>query len=362
MSPNNENDLPSFRYTRAGSITLTELARRFGGVLRGNPEAEVDHAAPLHRAGPRAVAFVASQRYLDELSRTGAGVVILSPHDAAGYAGNALIVDNPHACFAKIAQLLHPPRTEPAGVAPTAQIAPGARVAASAMIAAFTLIEAGATIGEQVVVGPGCRIGRNAEIGEGTRLLANVVIAHDCCLGQRCLVQAGAVIGTDGFGFARDGERWQKVPQLGCVVIGDDAEVGANTTIDRGAFDDTIIGNGVKIDNQVHIAHNVRIGDNTAIAACVGIAGSTTIGARCTIGGQGGITDHLTIADDVHITAGSLVTGSITQAGTYSSSLKAQPVEEWRRNAARLHRLDELAQRVRDLESMLKKFTQEHKP
>ena len=188
-----------------------------------------------------------------------------------------------------------------------------------------------------------------------------MVVAHDCRLGRRCLVQAGAVIGTDGFGFARDGERWQKVPQLGGVVIGDDVEVGANTTIDRGALDDTIIGNGVKLDNQVHIAHNVRIGDHTAIAACVGIAGSTTIGARCTFGGHIGIIDHLAIADDVHVTAGSLVTSSITHAGTYSSSLKAQPVEEWRRNAARLHHLDELARRVRDLETMLKKFTQEHK-
>ena len=362
MSPNNENDLPSFKHNRAGPITLAELARRFGGVLRGNPETEIDHVAPLHRAGPRAIAFVAGQRYLDELSRTSAGVVILSPRDAGGYAGNALVVDNPHACFAKVAQLLHPPHTQPAGMAPTAQIASGARVAASATVAAFASIEAGAAIGEHVVVGPGCHIGRNVEIGEDTRLLANVVVAHDCRLGRRCLVQAGAVIGTDGFGFARDGERWQKVPQLGRVVIGDDVEIGANTTIDRGALDDTIIGNGVKLDNQVHIAHNVRIGDHTAIAACVGIAGSTTIGARCTFGGHIGIIDHLVITDDVHVTAGSLVTSSITHAGIYSSSLKAQPVEEWRRNAARLHHLDELAHRVRDLEAMLKKFTQEHKP
>lgn len=342
-------------------LTLTELTRRFGGALHGNPETEIDHVAPLHRAGPRAIAFVASQRYLDDLARTGAGIVILSPHDAASYAGNALVVDNPHACFAKIAQLLHPPQAEPVGVASTSQIAPGARVAASATVAAYTSIEAGAVIGEQAVIGPGCHIGRNVEIGEGTRLLANVVVAHDCRLGRHCLVQAGAIIGTDGFGFARDGEHWQKVPQLGRVVVGDDVEIGANTTVDRGALDDTIIGNGVKLDNQVHIAHNVRIGDHTAIAACVGIAGSTTIGARCTFGGHIGIIDHLTIADDVHVTAGSLVTSSITRAGTYSSSLKAQPVEEWRRNAARLHHLDELAHRVRDLETTLKKITQEHK-
>lgn len=342
-------------------LTLADLARRFGGTTCGNPKTEIDHVAPLHRAGPRAVAFVANQRYLDDLTRTNAGIVILSPQDAVGYTGNALAVDNPHLCFAKVAQLLHPPQTEAAGIAPTAQIAPDAIVATSATVAAFASIESGAVIGEQVVIGSGCRIGRNAEIGEGTRLLANAVVAYDCRLGRRCLVQAGAIIGTDGFGFARDGERWQKVPQLGRVVIGDDVEVGANTTIDRGALDDTVIGNGVKLDNQVHIAHNVRIGDHTAIAACVGIAGSTVIGARCTFGGHIGIIDHLTIVDDVHVTAGSLVTSSIARAGVYSSSLKAQPVEEWRRNAARLHHLDELAQRVRDLETMLKKLTQEHK-
>ncbi len=342
-------------------LTLAELARRFGGVLRGNPETEIDHVAPLHRADPRAVAFVAGRRYLDRLAHTCAGVVILAPHDADGYAGNALIVDNPHACFAQVAQWLHPPHTQPVGVAHTAQIAADARVAASATVAAFVVVEAGATIGARAAIGPGCHIGRNAEIGEDTRLAANVVIAHGCHLGRRCLVQAGAVIGADGFGFARDGERWLKVPQLGRVAIGDDVEIGANTTIDRGGLDDTVIGNGVKLDNQVHIAHNVRIGDHTAIAACVGIAGSTTVGARCTVGGQGGITDHLTLADDVHVTAGSLVTSSILHAGAYSSSLKAQPVEEWRRNAARLHRLDELARRVHDIESMLKKLTQEHK-
>lgn len=342
-------------------LTLADLARRFGGTACGNPGTEIDHVAPLQRAGPRAIAFVANQRYLGDLTRTNAGIVILSPQDAAGYTGNALIVDDPHLCFVRVAQLLHPLRTEAAGIAPTAQIAPDATVAASATVAAFTSIESGAVVGEQVVIGSGCHIGRNVEIGQGTRLLANVVIAHDCRLGRRCLVQAGAIIGTDGFGFARDGERWQKVPQLGRVVIGDDVEVGANTTVDRGALDDTIIGNGVKLDNQVHIAHNVCIGDHTAIAACVGIAGSTVIGARCTFGGHIGIIDHLTIVDDVHVTAGSLVTSSITRAGVYSSSLKAQPVEEWRRNAARLHHLDELAQRVRDLETTLKKLNQEHK-
>lgn len=342
-------------------LTLAELAGRFGGVVRGKPDAAVDHVAPLHRAGANALAFIADPRYLDDLKRCHAGIVILGPDIAAGYAGNALVVDNPHACFAQAAQLLHPPSTLTPGIAPNAAVDADARVDTSARIGPFAVIEAGVVIGERTVIGPGCHIGRNARVGADSRLAANVIVADDCRLGRRCLVHAGAVIGADGFGFARDGERWLKVPQLGRVMVGEDVEIGANTTIDRGTLDDTVIGNGVKLDNQVHIAHNVRIGEHTAIAACVGIAGSTVLGARCTVSGHIGIIDHLTIADDVHITAGSLVTSSIAKAGVYSSSLKAQPVEKWRRVAARLNRLDELAQRVRDLENMLNKPAKEPK-
>lgn len=342
-------------------LTLAELARRFGGVARGDPETTVDHAAPLHRAGPRALTFVSNPHYLDALPQNKAGIVILGPDTADGYAGNALIVDNPHACFAQAAQLLHPSPETTSGIAANAEVAADARVDASAAIGPFAMVESGAVIGERAVIGPGCHVGRNANVEADTRLAVNVVVAANCQIGRRCLVHAGAVIGTDGFGFARDGDRWVKVPQLGRVTVGEDVEIGANTTIDRGTFDDTVIGRGVKIDNLVHIAHNVRIGEHTAIAACVGIAGSTVIGARCTIGGQAGIIDHLTIADDVHITAGSLVTASIAHAGVYSSSLKAQPVEKWRRVAGRLSRLDELAQRVRELEKMLNKPVKESK-
>jgi len=343
------------------AVTLAELAQRFGGTVRGDPGVPIERAAPLHRAGPRDIAFVAGARYTDALKTTRAGAVILAPHAAEAYAGNALVTDNPHLCFARVAQHLHPPPAPPPGVDATARVAAGARVAPSAHVGPFAVVEEGAEIGERAVIGPGCYVGRHTHVGEESHLVAHVVLAHGCRLGRRCRVHAGAVIGADGFGYTRDGARWEKVPQLGAVVVGDDVEIGANTTIDRGALDDTVIGDGVKLDNQVHIAHNVRIGEHTAVAAQVGIAGSTTIGRRCTLGGQAGIIEHLTIADDVHITACSLVTGSIAQAGTYSASVKAQPAEVWRRNAARLHRLDELARRLQALESALEKNIREKK-
>jgi UDP-3-O-[3-hydroxymyristoyl] glucosamine N-acyltransferase len=213
---------------------------------------------------------------------------------------------------------------------------------------------------DDAYIGPGCLVEPRVTVGARSRLVGHVVIGDRCTVGADCLLHPGVVIGSDGFGFAKDGEQWQKVPQLGRVIIGNNVEVGANTTIDRGALDDTLIGNGVKLDNQIQIAHNVHLGDNTAIAAFVGIAGSTRIGKRCTIGGQAGITGHLEIADDVHITAGSLVTSSIRQAGAYSSSLKAEPAEKWRRNAARLHHLDEMSQRLKTLEEKWQQHSEEH--
>lgn len=343
------------------AATLAELAERFGGTMRGDPHVSIERAASLTRAGPRDVSFVADARYLEDLRHSRAGAVILAPDMATSHTGNALVTDNPHLCFARVASYLHRPTMPAPGVDAQARVAPTARIAASAWVGPFAVVEDGAEIGERVLINSGCYIGRAARIGDETVLSANVVLANGCRLGQRCRVHAGAVIGADGFGYARAGERWEKVPQLGAVIIGDDVEIGANTTIDRGALDDTVIGDGVKLDNQVHVAHNVHIGEHTAIAACVGIAGSTVIGRRCTVGGHIGIIDHLTIADDVHITAGSLVTSSIAHAGTYSSSVKAQPVEIWRRNAARLRHLDELARRVRQLETLIESHLKEPK-
>jgi UDP-3-O-[3-hydroxymyristoyl] glucosamine N-acyltransferase len=332
------------------AATLAELARQVRGRVRGNPDVLIERVAPLETAGPRDIAYVAGGKYLELLSRTAAGAVILGPPHADRYTGTALIVDDPHLGFVRIAALLNPPPAVRPGIHPAAVVDPAARVAATAWVGPGAVVEAGAVVGEQAFIGPGCLLGKNTAVGARTRLVARVVVNDGCALGAGCLVQPGAVIGGDGFGFAKDGSAWIKQPQLGRVVVGDDVEIGANTTIDRGAMNDTFIGNGVKLDNLIQIAHNVRIGEHTAIAACVGIAGSVVVGKRCTIGGQAGITGHLEIADDVHITAGSLVTSSIAAPGAYSSSLKAEPVERWRKNAARLHHLDELARRLKRLE------------
>lgn len=338
------------------AVTLAELARRFHGRVRGNPDQPIERVSALERAGPRDIAFVAGKKYLPQLALTRAGAVILTAADAERYAGNALLVDEPHLCFALVANLLHPAPPPTPGVHPSARVDPSARIAPTACVGPNCVIEAGATLGERVYLGPGCLIGRDSVVGDGTRLIARVAVLHECVLGGNGLLHPGAVIGSDGFGYARDGVRWLKIPQIGRAVLGDDVEVGANTTIDRGALADTVIGDGVKLDNQIQIAHNVRIGEHTAVAGCVGIAGSAVIGRRCTIGGHTGILGHLEIADDVHITAGSLVTGSITQPGTYSSSLKVEPVEQWRRNAARLRHLDELARRLRHIEDTVEQL------
>lgn len=334
-------------------ITLADLARQLQGSVRGDGARQITGVAPLDRAGPSELAFVADPKYRDQLSSTSAGAVLLRSADADGYRGDAIVVDDPQLCFAKAAALLHPPEVIFPGVHPSAAVAAGARVSPSSSVGAHAVIETGATVAEQVVIGPGCFVGRGASIGARSRLAARVVIAADCVLGRECVIHPGAVIGADGFGFAKDGERWVKMPQLGHVVLGDHVEVGANTTIDRGTLSDTVIEDGVKLDNLIQVGHNVRIGAHTAIAACTGIAGSTVIGQRCAIGGQVGIAGHLKITDDVQIMAASLVTNSISRPGAYASSIKAEPLEQWRRNAARIHQLDELARRLRQLEQKI---------
>ncbi|MEW6330056.1 MAG: UDP-3-O-(3-hydroxymyristoyl)glucosamine N-acyltransferase [Pseudomonadota bacterium] len=342
------------------AVTLAELARRFQGRVQGNPDLVIRRAASLDSAGPDDIAYLSDRKFLSKLGSTSAGAVILAEADAAQRTGAALIVANPHLCFARIAQLLHPAPAFRSGAHASAVVSPSARIAASAWIGPHAVVEDDADIKDDAYIGPGCLVGSGAVVGARSRLVGQVVIGDRCSVGEDCLLHPGAIIGSDGFGFARDGEQWQKVPQLGRVILGHGVEVGANTTIDRGALDDTLIGNGVKLDNLIQIAHNVHIGDNTAIAAQAGIAGSTRIGKRCTIGGQAGITGHLEIADDVHITAGSLVTSSIRQAGAYSSSLKAEPAEKWRRNAARLHHLDEMSQRLKVLEEKWQLHSKEH--
>lgn len=332
------------------SASLGELAVRFGCELRGDPDLRIERVATLAGAGPDALAFLANPKYRSQLALTRAAAVVVGPDDAAAASGAVLVAANPYATYARIAAVLHPPPVQPPGVHPSAWVAPLAQVAPSAHVGPHVSVGGGARIGARAVIGPGCVIGEGVEIGDDVRLVARVVVCQGTCIGARTLVQPGAVIGADGFGFAPDEGAWLKVPQLGGVVIGPDVEIGANTTIDRGAIEDTVIEEGVKLDNQIQIGHNVRIGAHSALAGCVGVSGSTTIGRRCQIGGAVGIAGHLTICDDVAVTGLTLVSHSIKAPGVYSSGLPAMPAQAWRRTVARLHRLDAMAGRLAALE------------
>jgi UDP-3-O-[3-hydroxymyristoyl] glucosamine N-acyltransferase len=259
----------------------------------------------------------------------------------------ALLASNPYATYARIATLLYPAPPVAAGCHPRAVIDPSASVDPSASIGPNAVIEANATVGPRAVIGPGCVVMANARIGADTRLIANVTIYYDVSIGERCVLHAGVVVGSDGFGFAPDRGAWVKIPQVGSVRIGNDVEIGAKSTIDRGAIEDTVIGDGVKLDNQVHIAHNVRVGAHTVMAGQSGIAGSTTVGQRCMIGGQVGIGGQLTICDDVAVTGKSFVSTSIRKPGLYSGSLTVDEAARFRKNAARFHQLDEIVRRMR---------------
>ena len=331
-------------------VTLGQIAARFGLVLRGDPAARVTHVAQLESAAAGSIAFLADPRHRRHLASTGATAVVLDATSAAQCPVNALIADNPRASFARIAAWLHPGPALVPGVHPSAVVSAGAHIAASAEIAATAVIGAGAVIGERVRVGAGSGVGAQARIGDDTRLAARVMLYAGVRIGRRGILHSGVVIGADGFGIARDRDGWVKVPQLGGVVIGDDVEVGANTTIDRGALGDTVLEDGVKLDNQIQVGHNVRIGAHTAIAGCAGISGSTTIGKRCMIGGQVGIAGHLEIADDVVVLGQSMVSHSIDTAGTYAAAVPATEANGWRRVVARLRHLDDLFDRVRRLE------------
>lgn len=341
------------------ALTLAELAQQIGAELRGDGALEIRGVASLASAGAHDLVFIAGAKYLPRLAGVRAGAVILAPEHADRWAGNRLLTSNPHLAFARAATRLHPVARSLPGAHPTAVIDPAANVAASASIGPLAVIGAGVRIGENCQIGAACHVNADASIGEGTRLVANVFVGERCVLGRNCVVHPGAVIGSDGFGYAKDGERWVKVPQLGSVVIGDDVEIGANTTVDRGALDDTVIGSGVKLDNLIQVAHNVRIGEHTAMAAQSGMAGSAVVGARCTVGGQAGIAGHLEVADGVHILAQALVSSSIREPGVYSASIKAAPVETWRRNAVRLGQLDDMARRLKKLEKRIDTLTQE---
>jgi UDP-3-O-[3-hydroxymyristoyl] glucosamine N-acyltransferase len=320
-------------------IALGELAVRFGCELRGDPQALIDHVASLSSAGPGALSFLANPKLAAALATTRASAVVLDAHAAPNCPVAALIDSNPHALFARIAAVIYPPPPLQPGIHPTAVVAPSAQIDASAQVGPHAVVAADAIIGPRCLIGPACLIGAAARIGADCRLIARVTLEHGVCLGARVLIHPGAVIGADGFGLARDRERWLKVPQIGTVRIGDDVEIGANTTIDRGAIDDTVIADGVKLDNQIQIGHNVTIGAHTAIAGCTGIAGSTHIGARCVIGGQSGLGGHLEICDDVFLSGMAQVPHSIKRPGMYSSVMPVQPLRAWNRIVITMQRL-----------------------
>ena len=331
-------------------IRLGELATRFGCDLRGSPDAEVDGVASLKAAGPRSLSFFSNPRFADELAATRAGAVVLREDAADAAPCAALISTNPYATYARIAALLHPPPAIRGEVHPTAVIASGATVAPSAEIGPHAVIDGDAVIGERVFVGAGAYIGPGCAVGADSRLLARVTLVQAVRTGERCIFHSGAVIGADGFGNAMTDEGWLKVPQLGGVRIGSDVEIGAGTTVDCGAIEDTVIEDGVRIDNLCMIAHNVRIGPHTALAAMTGIAGSAVIGARCMFAGQSGSVGHVRICDDVVVSGQGMITKDITEPGVYASSFPAVPVKDWNRTGVRVRRIDTLYDRVRALE------------
>jgi UDP-3-O-[3-hydroxymyristoyl] glucosamine N-acyltransferase len=338
--------------TKHGGLRLDEIVARLGGQLEGDASVIVSQVASLSSAGVGQIAFLASPKFREQLRATKASAVIVPPKFAGDTSLPRIIHQNSYAYYARVVALLNPPETRPTGIHQSAVV--HSAVSETARIGENVVIGENAAIGENVTLYPGCVIGDGVSIGDDSVLYPNVVVYGNCVIGRRAIVHAGAVIGSDGFGFAKEGERWIKIPQIGRVVIGDDVEIGANTSIDRGALDNTVIGDGVKLDNQIQIAHNVVVGEHTAMAGCVGIAGSTRIGRRCTIGGAGMISGHLELADDVHISGGTLVAKSLSQPGHYTGLFPLEPHEEWLRNAVQVKRLAKLAERVSELEKKLK--------
>ena len=332
------------------ALTLAQLAQQLDVELVGDGDACVSTVASLQRAGPGALSFLANPKYRRHLKTTRASAVVLSGRDARDSPVPVLLSDNPYACYARAARLLYPQETSRCGIHPSAVVDNTAEVDPGAWIGAHAVIEQHAKIGPSVQIGPGCVVGAGVEIGEGSQLVARVTVLAKAHIGRHTTLHPGVVIGSDGFGQAEVEGHWEKVPQLGSVVIGDDVEIGANTTVDRGSIENTVIEQGVKIDNQVQVAHNVFIGAQTAIAACVGISGSTQIGRHCTLAGGVGIVGHLQITDHVHITGMSMVTRSISRPGRYSAGTPLMENRQWRRNAVRIKQLDRLARRICSLE------------
>lgn len=325
-------------------MLLRDLISKLGGEAVGEVTQPLNGVGTIENSHISRITFLANPRYRAALASSGAGAVIVGLKDRDVTDRPRIVVANPYAYFARVAQLFSPARGVIAGVHPSAVIRVGAQIASTAEVSEFVSIGCGATVGEGARIGAGCVIGENVVIGAGSVLMARVTIYADCRIGERTILHSGAVVGADGFGFAPDNGQWVKIPQTGRVVIGNDCEVGANTTIDRGAIDDTVIGDGVKIDNQVQVGHNCTVGEHTVISGCVGIAGSTRIGKHVMIGGAASIIGHLDICDEAIISATTFVTKSITEPGTYTSGIPHMMHRDWLKNIVHVRNLDALAQ------------------
>ncbi len=335
------------------SNSLGEIAQVIDAELVGDPERLVTGVATLKNANTSELTFLANPRYTKYLKTTAAAAVVLSPENVDDCPVNSLVSNNPYLAYVKAVRYLNPEDTFSPGIHPTASIEDTATIHQSAYIGPNCFIGKNVKIAEQVYVGPGCVIKEDVSIGAATRLVANVTICHKVVIGQRGFFHPGVVVGSDGFGIANDSGSWLKIPQLGSVTVLDDVEIGANSAVDRGALENTVIEEGVKIDNLVQIGHNVIIGAHSAIAGCTAVAGSVTIGKRCMIGGQSAITGHITIADDVIITGLSGVTNSIKKAGMYSGAMTSTDNLTWRKNMVRFRHLDEMARKLVELEEQI---------
>lgn len=336
-------------------LTLQQLARHTGGRVVGDEDIVIDSVATLNNAKPGSITFLTSPSYRQYLRDTHASAVILRESDLEHCPVSALVVDDPHVSYARLANLLYPAQSPDFGVHPAAVIDKSVHIPDSVSIGPHCYIGPSVKLGENVSLGPGCVLESGVEIGEQSYLHANVTVRHDCVIGKQAVIHPGVIIGSDGFGQANDNGIWVKIPQIGKVIIGDDVEIGANTTIDRGAIDDTIIGENVKLDNLIQVAHNVRIGAHTVIASSTAIAGSVQIGRHCMIAGAVAIAGHIEIADNVTITGMSLVTHTIREPGVYSSGVPLDLNRQWHKNAVRFKQLDEMAKRIKKLESRLGK-------
>lgn len=339
----------------SSGITAAEIARLLSASIHGDSDRHITDVASLASATSADLAFFTGNRRENHPQQSQAGAILctLEHRDLMPETATVICVAHPQLAFIDIVERLRPPRPIYQGIDPTARIDPSAQLAPTVVVGPLSIIGPECALADGVEIGPGCILGRAVSVGAESRLIARVTILDDCRVGERCVIQPGAVIGSDGFGLVQQGGQWRRVPQLGRVLIGDDVDIGANTTVDRGALDDTLIGNGAKLDNLIQIAHNVEIGEHSAIAGCAGLAGSSVVGKHCTLGGGVGLAGHLSLADGVHVTGMSMVTRSIHKPGVYSAGTPLDTNEHWLKNAARFKQLDRMAQRLQALESNL---------